>query len=399
LVTSRKSLTSENPLLILKKKGEKGCRKDQIMNKLQLTIFKPTLLLDQSRALQNLATMTAKARNSGIRFRPHFKTHQSAQIGEWFREFGVDAITVSSVQMAMYFAQHGWKDITIAFPVNILEIDKINKLASSIQLNLLVESKETVTFLAKNLQAIVDVWIKIDIGYHRTGIPWDHFDEIAALNHQIKSSDKMAFRGLLTHSGHTYRSRSTADVTAIYHETVQRLQELKTRLIAKGFQGTQISIGDTPSCSIIEDFSGVDEIRPGNFVFYDIMQLNIGSCSEENIAVAVACPVVAKHNERKEIVIYGGAVHLSKEFIIDKIGNKVFGYIALLEENGWSSKVENTYASALSQEHGIIKTESDFFNQVKVGDILLILPAHSCLTVNLLRKYMTLDGEIMTTML
>ena len=48
--------------------------------------------------------MAAKARSAHVRFRPHFKTHQSLEIGRWFREFGVDAITVSSVGMAAFFA-------------------------------------------------------------------------------------------------------------------------------------------------------------------------------------------------------------------------------------------------------------------------------------------------------
>ena len=365
----------------------------------RLTITSPSLLLDKNKALQNIEAMASKARKNGVRFRPHFKTHQSAEVGEWFRECGVDAITVSSVEMAMYFAQHGWKDITIAFPVNILEIENINRLASSIKLNLLVESKETVAFLAKNLLDAVDVWIKIDVGYHRTGIHWNQFDEIATLAHSIAQSKRMTFKGLLTHSGHAYRAQFPAEVTAIYLESVQRLREIKKRLVAHGFPNTRISIGDTPSCSIVEDFSGVDEIRPGNFVFYDIMQLSIGSCQEENIAVAVACPVVAKHQERNEIVIYGGAVHLSKEFIVDKKGNKVFGYVALFDGTGWSLVIENTYISALSQEHGIIKTESDFFEKVTIGDVLLILPVHSCLTANLLRKYLTLDGKTITTQL
>ena len=368
------------------------------MYKTQAMISKPTLLLDKSKALKNIKRMAAKVNGSKVRFRPHFKTHQSAQVGEWFRNNGVNAITVSSVEMAMYFAQHGWKDITIAFPVNILEMDIINKLASSIQLNLLVESEETVAFLAKNLQAAIDVWIKIDVGYHRTGILWNKSEEVIGLADQINQSGKMIFKGLLTHSGHAYRAQSAAEVKNIYSETVQRLNSLKLNLIAEGFSDTQISIGDTPSCSIVENFSGVDEIRPGNFVFYDVTQLNIGSCKEKDIAVAVACPVVAKHEERNEIVIYGGAVHLSKEFIVNESGTKVFGCVALLEKDSWSSILKNTYVSALSQEHGIVKTKTDFLKQVEIGDILLVLPVHSCLTVNLLKKYRTLEGEMITTM-
>lgn len=369
------------------------------MNQIKILIQKPTLLLDQKRATNNIERMWGKAQKSQVRFRPHFKTHQSAGIGDWFRKFGVETITVSSVEMALYFAQHGWRNITIAFPVNILEIESINELASTIDLHLLVESEETVAFLDRNLQADVGMWIKIDVGYHRTGILWDDFDEVIGLACQINQSEKMIFKGLLTHSGHTYRAESAAEVRAIYEDTVHKLQQLKQKLIGQGFSATQISIGDTPSCSLVDDFSGVDEIRPGNFVFYDIMQLNIGFCMEEDIAVAVACPVVAKHWERNEIVIYGGAVHLSKEFVVDKMGNKIFGYVAQLEKDSWSSMIQDTYVSALSQEHGIIKTQSYFFDEIKIGDILLVLPVHSCLTVNLLRKYLTLEGEIITTML
>ena len=63
------------------------------------------------------------------------------------------------------------------------------------------------------------------------------------------------------------------------------------------------------------DCSNFDEIRPGNFAYYDVMQYHIGSCNMDNIAVAVACPVVAVHPQKNELVIYGGAIHLSKEFI------------------------------------------------------------------------------------
>lgn len=64
------------------------------------SIQRPTLLLDPDRAKRNISRMAEKAARSGLRFRPHFKTHQSAAVGEWFRPFGVTAITVSSVEMA-----------------------------------------------------------------------------------------------------------------------------------------------------------------------------------------------------------------------------------------------------------------------------------------------------------
>ncbi|MFN8417960.1 MAG: hypothetical protein U0528_01745 [Anaerolineae bacterium] len=89
--------------------------------------------------------MAAKARANGVRFRPHFKTHQSADVGAWFRDEGVSAITASSLRMASYFADHGWSDITVGVPVNIREIDLINALAARIELGVLVDSLESVT--------------------------------------------------------------------------------------------------------------------------------------------------------------------------------------------------------------------------------------------------------------
>ena len=353
-------------------------------------IVKPTLLVHRDRARRNIRRMAAKADGSGIRFRPHFKTHQSAEIGDWFRDAGVDAITVSSFDMAMFFAGHGWRDIAVAFPVNILEIQKINTLARTIHLHLLVEDSHVVEFLADKVEFAVGVWIKIDVGYHRTGIPWTDSHRIQSLARLIDQSPRLQLFGILTHSGHSYKARGGDEIRGIYATTVDRMKQVKEELSSIGLQDIEISIGDTPTCSVVDTFNGIDEIRPGNFVFYDLMQLQIGSCSEEEIAAAVVCPVVAKHPERGEIVLYGGAVHLSKEVIEEDDGIQVYGRICRLEKDGWSSTVSGMYVSGLSQEHGIVRTTGDFFNQVRVGDRLAVLPVHSCLAMNLLRTFDTI---------
>jgi D-serine deaminase-like pyridoxal phosphate-dependent protein len=126
----------------------------------------PTLLLDETICRRNIASMTAQAQHTLLR--PHFKTHQSRLVGRWFRESGIDAITVSSVTMARYFANDGWTDITIAFPVNLRELDDIVALASRVKLGLLVESPRVIGPLQAHLPE-VDIWLKIDTGYGRTG--------------------------------------------------------------------------------------------------------------------------------------------------------------------------------------------------------------------------------------
>ncbi len=364
-----------------------------------MEIIQPTLLLNKGQAILNIRRMGLKAKENNIRFRPHFKTHQSAAIGDWFRAEGVSSITVSSFDMAAYFARHGWEDITVAFPVNIREIRKINRLAQEIRLGLLVESPETVEFLSQHLTHPIGTWIKIDVGYHRTGIEWNDFDAIIHLAQNITKSSKMHLSGLLTHAGHTYHAKSPADIETIYRDSVIMLKEVRLKLQAAGFTNMHISVGDTPGCSIAENFGEVDEIRPGNFVFYDVMQLNLGSCLPQEITVAMICPVVAKHASRNEIVIYGGAVHLSKEYIIDREGKQLFGLVCFYDEQqGWSRPLPGTFVKTLSQEHGIIQAGREIFDRIQTGDLLAILPVHSCLTANLMRKYVTTGGEVIRTM-
>lgn len=357
-----------------------------------LKITKPTMVLDRRKCLRNLADMKEKARSSEVDFRPHFKTHQSALIGNWFRKAGIHSITVSTVSMARKFCNYGWKDITISLPVNILEVSEINELAKELNLNIVTESAEALQFLESNLTYGVGVYIKVDTGYNRSGIGWKDLKQFSEIIKFIKGASKLEFIGLLTHSGQTYHVETRTEIIEIYNDTV-----LKMNYIREHFQDDvpemKISIGDTPSCSLVQKFTGIDEIRPGNFIFYDLMQYSIGACSMDQIGLSVACPVIAKSPQRNEIVIYGGAAQLSKDFLFKSSGDRIYGYVVLYEGEEWTRPVKGTYLARVTQDHGIIKTTGELFNRVKRGDVLGILPVHSCLTANLLKTYVTLDGE------
>ncbi len=358
-----------------------------------LRITRPTLLLDKRRAVENIQRMKKKADAARLRFRPHFKTHQSAEVGTWFRRAGVDSITVSSLDMARYFSRNGWKDITIAFTANLPEIDNLNSLAREVRLHLLLDSVLLARALDSALGEKVQVWIDVDVGYRRTGISWENFAEILSVARALQRSSRMSFSGLLTHSGHAYHAQSVAEIRKIHEEGLARLCGVREKLKEEGIDPCDISIGDTPSCSIAESFSGADEIRPGNFVFYDLTMSSLGACGDEDIAVAVACPLVAKYEEWNQAVIYGGAVHLSKEFLLDDQGRKVYGYLSRPAGSSWGPAERKAPVVSLSQEHGLIQLPASLLRDMNVGDLLVVLPVHSCLTADLYRTYLTLDGQ------
>ena len=346
----------------------------------------PTLLVDRSKCMQNIRRMANKASDHQLLFKPHFKTHQSAIIGEWFREFGISAITVSSVSMARYFANNGWNDITIAFPVNPREIDRIDALAENIELSLFLFEKETAELLDRELSNQVSTYIEIDTGAGRTGFRPEQREQIEQLADSLLLSQHLKFKGFYSHPGHSYAARSQKQVLAVHQEVLDIMRALKSDF-ENGTGDLACCIGDTPCCSIAEDFEGIDEISPGNFVYYDLMQAQIGSCLPGDIAVALAAPVVARHPDRKDLIIHGGAVHLSKEFISISGDERIFGRPVAISDGDlhWGPAVEGSHLKYISQEHGVLKCSDALFQTVRPGDLIGILPVHSCLTANLMR--------------
>ena len=357
-----------------------------------ISITSPTLLLDENKCRNNIKRISIKLEKNNISFRPHFKTHQSLKVGEWFKEKSIAAITVSSVKMAKHFAQAGWMDITIAFPVNIREIDEINKLGRTIKLGILVSDPQTVSRIITLVDTKINVWIEIDTGDHRSGFSLDNFEIIKETIEILNSSDNIDVKGFLSHSGITYSTSSTSEIEKLHNNSIVKLNQLRDYLTVF-FPGLLISFGDTPSFSIVNKFQNFDEGRPGNFVFYDMMQFQLGACSIDDIAVAMVCPVVAKYQERGEIIIYGGAVHFSKEYIIDKQNRKSFGRVVKLNSSGWVDSGDKNYLAGLSQEHGIVKLNNKMMKEVEVGDLIGILPIHSCLTASCMKGFLTLDGK------
>jgi D-serine deaminase-like pyridoxal phosphate-dependent protein len=350
-------------------------------------ICSPTLILDEEIAKANIAAMVQKSARAGVSFRPHFKTHQSAEIGEWFREMGVNKITVSSVGMAEYFVQAGWQDIFIAFPVNLREHQRLNGMAAQVSLAVLLDSEEAMNGLSEKVFHRLSVWIEIDSGNGRSGMPWDNPRDILKLARRISGGGVHHFAGLMGHAGNTYAARGKSEVLAVHEESLEKMRSVRHLLNQEGVEVHGISIGDTPSCSLADDFSGATELRPGNLVFYDLMQQNIGACEEAQIGIALACPVVAKYPERGELILHGGAVHLGKDFLQGSEGKRNFGHLAWPDGIGWSKSEPNCSLISLSQEHGVAKVSPTMMQKVNIGDLLLVLPVHSCLTADLMGEF------------
>ena len=361
-----------------------------------VNIKRPSLILDVEKVQKNIDKLKQKADRHEIKLSPHFKTHQSVAIGRWFQQAGVDSATVSSVSMARYFIDNGWKDVTIVFPLNILEIEEVGRLAEEAKLTVLIDSLDTVLAIKDKVDYPLLTQLEIDAGYHRTGIDATDVDQIRNILNEIRDAENLFFQGFYSHSGDTYKCTSKSEILDAHEQNLKALRKLRQEFSSE-FPELTLSLGDTPSCSITENFEGIDIIRPGNFVFYDLMQVDLGACSYDEVAVAMACPVVYKNWERNEITLYGGGVHFAKD-ALQEGGVTSFGRMVEFTNDGWSAPIKGCFLKSISQEHGILHVTDEIFEKLSVGDIVGILPVHSCMTADVMGEYLTLEGETLDHM-
>jgi len=363
-----------------------------------MMISKPTLILNEQICRNNIRRMANKANQLKVSFRPHFKTHQSIEVGRWFRDYGIQKIAVSSVPMAKYFANDGWNDITIAFPFVFQQDDEINTLSKRINLNTTVSSVQNCEMLCKSITSRIGVYIEIDTGQNRSGLPHNDIKTIEQILKHLLACKNILFKGFISHAGQTYQANANS-ITGICSQATTQLAKLK-HTFGNQFPNLEISFGDTPSSILCSSFEGVDELRPGNFAFFDMQQQSKGVCMPSDIAIALACPVVAVYPSQLKACIWGGAIHLSKDYYEDKKYGKSFGSICRLNPDfTWSEPIEGLFLKSISQEHGIIEaTTPESIKQLNEGDIVAVLPAHSCLTADCMGEYLV-NGKYKVKML
>lgn len=337
----------------------------------------PALLLDLDVLDANLRRMAERAAALGVALRPHVKTHKCVEIAERQRALGARGLTVATLYEARVLADHGFDDLTWAFPVNLTRLDEAHALACRVTLRLLVDAPEAVDALA-GTGVPFHVWLKVDCGYHRAGVDPES-DEVLALARALDGSPTLAFDGILTHSGHAYAGRTRGEIAAIAASERDVMVRCAGRLGAAGIAVPQVSVGSTPALCAVDHLEGVSEVRPGNYVFYDHTQVLLGSCSSRDCATTVLASVVSAPAGARHSVVDAGALALSKDAGRGDGSPPTMGQ--LYADYGRGTLRSDARLTSLSQEHGIVNA------RLPVGSRVRVLPNHSCLTTACFDEY------------
>jgi len=354
----------------------------------------PAALVDVRRLERNCADMAARAARLRVRLRPHVKTHKCPAIGRIQLRGRTGGIAVSTLAEAHAFARAGFADITWAVPVPPGRIDEAAALAERIDaFHLLLDHPDTLDAVeasARRRGRRLSAWLKVDCGYHRAGVDPDS-PEALELGRRMGASDHVELAGLLTHGGQAYDCRDADGAREVAGAERGAVAQLAGRLRADGIAVPALSVGSTPTVRAATELPGIDEVRPGNYVFFDAFQAAIGSCGLDEVAFSVLTTVIGRYPDRDTLVIDAGALALSKDPGPVQV-DAGCGYGRLTDVDG--RPLPGLTLDGLSQEHGKVHVEGGLRPGAwQVGSRLRVLPNHSCLAAALFPAYHAVDGD------
>jgi D-serine deaminase-like pyridoxal phosphate-dependent protein len=338
----------------------------------------PTLLLDYQKLIKNINEISKFAKEQGISYRPHIKTHKSVKISQLQIEAGAIGVTTAKISEAEVMAAGGIKDILIAYPIS--SPDKINRLIKllqqDVQLKVSVDNIESIGFLQRELEHTpftLEVWIKVNSGLNRCGV--EPGQETVRIAKAIMTYSKLKLGGIFTHAGHSYAAKTYEEIENIGLQEGLAVVESAKECEQAGIQITVRSVGSTPTYKIAGKVPGITEIRPGNAVFFDAIQVGLGVTNAENCALTLLASVVGVYKDR--IIFDTG----SKSLCLDKgaHGNQTvtgFGHIIGHPE---------VNIERLSEEHGVGVLLKE--TNLKLNDKVQIIPNHACTVVNQFDEY------------
>ncbi len=355
------------------------------------TLRTPCFLVDRQKMKANCDDLLDKANQLGVKIRPHVKTHKTIEGA--LLQFGgtsIGPITVSTLAEADFFEDE-CSDILYGFPVTPDKFETIAELNVSKDVAVVSDSQETLRKLSEYLEGSetnVPVYLKVDAGASRAGFHYTSVDEIASAAELVEHLPQISFTGLMTHAHHSYASRNPDESRSYQQQENENLKTLIDGLNARGVHPPVISTGSTPTTMLQTEAGVSTEIRPGNYVFYDRFQSDIGTCDREQIACFVMARVAGHYPERNQLLIDAGALAFSKDLGAKHVREKI--------TYGEAYHYPELQVVEISQEHGLVGSDSDIdFEEFPIGSLLRFIPNHSCLTAACFDKYyIEEEGEI-----
>ena len=334
------------------------------------TFDTPYLRLDLDILKKNINLMQTIAHEANLKLIPHAKTHKCSEIANLLIKSGAEGISVAKFEEAIFFMNNGIKLIKICYP--IISEDKITKLLKKakilkVKIFFVIDSDQGFNKLqkiSKKLNLFVNVYIEIDVGFNRCGLNYKN-PILVKLVKKIKKSKNILLRGISSHAGNIYEAKNVKEVARFSESERLEMIKVKNIFLKLGIHNLEICIGTTPGAWTQKNFQEITEIKPGNYIFNDLIQKNIGVVDWSQLALTVCATVVSKNN--KYIIVDAGSKSLSSDTGAHGSKNlKGFGLGFPIKTK--SNKKNALLIHKLSEEHGWILNSND---KINIGDKII----------------------------
>ena len=363
------------------------CRaSDQVVGMKLEALQTPCLVLDKRVLERNLKRMGERMHGLDVVLRPHLKTAKSAEVARIALAGETGGITVSTLAEAEYFTDHGFRDILIAAAQSPQKLDRAASLIGrGVTVSLVTDDIDGARAIAAH-PAAFRVLIELDSGDKRAGI-----DPGSTSLLEIARTLGARLSGVMTHAGHSYGCRNVQCIKRVAEIERATVVSAAARLRADGIGCNVVSVGSTPTMTHADNLQGVTEARPGVYMFQDLFQAEIGSCTREDIAVTVLASVIGRNEPENRFLIDAGALALSKDRSTQAAPHD-FGYGAV-----WDLECRPVFGDCIIerafQEHGVAVSSSPLdFNRLRVGAKVRVAPNHACITAAAYDRYYVVDG-------
>jgi D-serine deaminase-like pyridoxal phosphate-dependent protein len=341
----------------------------------------PALVIDLDIVERNARRMAETVAARGIALRPHVKTHKSVALARLQIDAGAVGVTVGTLGEAEVMAEGGITDILLAYPM-WADAPKAARLRAlhereDVRLTVGIDSAAGAERLATAISGSakrLGVMIEIDPHYQRTGVDPAVAAQLGAAAAQLG----LDVRGVFTHGGHAYRGRDMVESAA--NDEVESIRIARDSLTAAGFSDLTLSAGSTPT-ALLDLVAPVNEVRPGTYLINDRIELYMGACAADEIAMAVAATVVSDNIPGK-FVINAGAKSLTKDMP------------AYLTGFGMIPAYPGGVIERVSDYHGEVRLPADS-DAPQLGDFVAVVPNHACPVIDLYDTFIaTRSGTI-----
>jgi D-serine deaminase-like pyridoxal phosphate-dependent protein len=354
----------------------------------------PALLLDRGVLRRNIATMSERMRALGVALRPHLKTAKSVEIARLLSGNGEGPITVSTLAEASWFARHGFHDQVYAVGIAPQKLDAVaGLLREGVSLKVITDDAGAARAIAERGRALgvtFPTLVEVDTGGHRGGVEIEA-PELLEIGDRLSRDAGSRLEGVLTHAGHSYECATVEQIREVAEQERAGIVRAAERLRDAGLECATVSAGSTPTAVHAESLAGVTEMRPGNFVFFDLYQEGLGCCTRADLAVSVLATVIGHVPRQNRLLVDAGALALSLDNSASRWDPKVAHGIAV--ETPGAPPLAGLKVRQAHQEHGFVESDDPLpFERLPIGTRVRVLPSHACATAAMFDRYHVTDG-------